>query len=160
MSYVQSTLAPDEKIRAVARFHWSYTAAALLWILAGALATLWLWANYVSGKPSGIGWAVITPLVIGIFMGVKMLINRATTEIAVTNLRIVCKQGFIARRTSELPLTRVEEINVQQSMLGRILGYGRVLISGTGGDKPMNIPTIDNPVAFRTAIPMKGHAKD
>lgn len=158
MSYVQSTLAPNERVLAVARFHWSYTAGAILWLAVGAGLTLWLWQRTGNGFPSGIGWAVLAPAIIGAFMCVKMMINRATTEIAVTSARIVCKQGFIARRTSELPLTRVEEINVRQSVLGRILGYGKVLVSGTGGDTPLAIPTIDDPVAFRTAIPMKGHS--
>lgn len=144
MSYVQSTLAPNEGVLAVARFHWSYTLVAMLYLVAGVAATAWLWGQDVSGMPSGTGWALLAPL-----------------AIAVTNHRIVCKQGFVARRTSELPLNWVEEINVRQSVVGRILGFGKVLVSGTGGDTPMNIPTIDDPVAFRTAIPMaKGHGGD
>jgi len=158
MSYVRSTLAPNERILAHARFHWSYTALALLWLAAGLAASIWLWVRYVNGVPSGLDWLLLAPAAVGAFICARMLLNKATTEIAVTDQRIVCKQGLIARRTTELPLIRIEEINVRQGILGRILGYGRVHISGTGGDTPLDIPTIDDPVTFRRAIPaIKGN---
>lgn len=75
-----------------------------------------------------------------------------STEIAITNRRLLYKQGWITRRTQELPRNRIEEINLRQSILDRIWGTGRLTVSGTGGDKPIRLPTIDDPIAFRRAL--------
>ena len=63
------------------------------------------------------------------------LIDYLTSEFAVTNKRIIIKVGFISRRTLELNLSKVESVTVNQSILGRILGYGTIIVIGTGGTK-------------------------
>ena len=55
-----------------------------------------------------------------------------TTEIAVTNRRLIYKRGWIARRTEEINLRRIEEVNLKQGVLGRIFGWGRLRVHGTG----------------------------
>lgn len=74
-----------------------------------------------------------------------------TTEMAITNRRLIYKRGMLARKTEELSLHRIEEVNVNQSILGRILGYGKVVCHGTGGSK-IETPTISRPMAFRRAL--------
>ena len=74
-----------------------------------------------------------------------------TTETDVTNMRVVHKTGFIKRQTFEMSLDKVESVDVNQSILGRILNYGDVSIFGVGeGNK--TIGTIASPLAFRNAI--------
>ena len=77
--------------------------------------------------------------------------HRFTTETDVTNLRVVHKTGFIKRRTFEMALDKVESVDVNQSILGRILNYGDVTIRGVG-EGIEKITTVDSPLAFRSSI--------
>lgn len=76
------------------------------------------------------------------------LIDSWTDEFAITNKRVIIKTGLISRRTVELNLSKIESVNVNQSILGRILGYGSLQIVGTGGTKEV-FPSINKPLAFR-----------
>ena len=87
------------------------------------------------------------PLVVGLFM----LIRLWTTEIAVTNRRIIYKRGWIARATDEINLNRIEEVNLRQSVAGRLFGYGKVICQGTGVGE-IELPTIDDPLRFRKEL--------
>lgn len=76
------------------------------------------------------------------------LIDRLTSEFAITNKRIIIKIGLISRRTLEMNLGKVESVNVDQSILGRILGYGTIIVIGTGGTKEL-FSDISAPLEFR-----------
>ena len=88
---------------------------------------------------------------IGIFIFLSMMITKWTTEIAVTNKRLIYKRGWIARKTDELSPKKIEEINVSQGVVGRILGFGKIRIQGTGGGEIV-LPNIDDPLTFRREI--------
>ena len=77
--------------------------------------------------------------------------HRWTTETDVTNLRVVHKTGFIKRRTFEMSLDKVESVDVNQSILGRILNYGDVTVRGVG-EGAETIKTIASPLEFRNPI--------
>ena len=70
-----------------------------------------------------------------------------TTEIGVTSDRVIVKRCFLARHTDEIQLSAIEEINVDQGLFGRILGFGRVTLQGTGDDD-VDIPAIASPAAL------------
>lgn len=72
-------------------------------------------------------------------------------EIAITNRRLIYKRGVIARKTEELNLRRVEEINLKQGVFGRIFGYGRLQIHGTGAGV-VEIPIIARPGRFKKEL--------
>ncbi len=76
------------------------------------------------------------------------LIDSVTSEFAITNKRIIIKVGFISRRTIEMNLTKVESVSIEQSILGRILGYGTIKVIGTGGTREP-FSGIANPLEFR-----------
>jgi len=76
------------------------------------------------------------------------LIDKWTDEFVITNKRVIIKTGLIRRRTVELNLTKIESVNVDQSILGRILGFGSLQIVGTGGTKEI-FPNINKPLTFR-----------
>lgn len=69
-------------------------------------------------------------------------------EFAITNYRIIVKIGIISRRTLEMNLNKVETVNVDQSILGRIFGYGTIRIVGTGGTNEV-FQNINHPIEFR-----------
>ena len=80
-----------------------------------------------------------------------MMIRKWTTEIAVTSHRFVEKTGLFSLNTNEIALPNIEGVKVEQSLWGRILGYGHMRIEGTGVDAVV-IPNIADPIAFRRAI--------
>ena len=61
------------------------------------------------------------------------LIRKKSTEVAVSNRRVLIKTGFISRKTIEVTLAKVESVGVSESFLGRMFGYGDVIVRGTGG---------------------------
>jgi uncharacterized membrane protein YdbT with pleckstrin-like domain len=92
--------------------------------------------------------------IVAIFALYKMLtawFHRWTTETDVTNLRVVHKTGFIKRRTFEMSLDKVESVDVNQSILGRLLNYGDVTVRGVG-EGAETISTIASPLDFRNHI--------
>jgi len=76
------------------------------------------------------------------------LIDRLCSEFAITNRRVVIKQGLVSRRTFEMNLSKIESVNVDQSLLGRVLGYGTITIIGTGGTRE-TFGDIAAPIEFR-----------
>lgn len=85
---------------------------------------------------------------IGLYLQGWALIYYFTTELAVTNKRIISKTGFIRRKTIEINITKLESVTVDQGILARILKFGSVTASGTGGSIAP-IKGIHNPLAFR-----------
>ena len=84
----------------------------------------------------------------GLFVLVKPIIIKETTELVITNRRIIAKVGLISRHTIEINLSKVESISVSQSILGRLLNYGDLEIVGTGGTREP-ILYISEPLMFR-----------
>lgn len=76
------------------------------------------------------------------------ILDRYTDEYAVTNRRIIVKTGLISRKTLEMNLSKIESVNVDQSIFGRLLGYGTITIIGTGGTRE-SFPNISEPLLFR-----------
>jgi len=94
---------------------------------------------------------VLAPVLIGLVLLAIAWIKQRSTELAVTNKRVISKFGFIQRDTVELNIHKVESVQVRQSVLARILGFGTIVIAG-GGNPQAPIPGISDPMAFRRAF--------
>ncbi|MDD9899929.1 MAG: PH domain-containing protein [Alphaproteobacteria bacterium] len=105
-----------------------------------------LWKQHIA-----IRLCVLGMFLVGLYLFAHMMVVKATTEIAVTNERIVYKKGLIARHVGELNIDRIEGVSVQQGVLGRMLGYGRVMIRGMGVGEVV-LPPIETPIEFRRAV--------
>jgi uncharacterized membrane protein YdbT with pleckstrin-like domain len=92
--------------------------------------------------------------IVALYLTAKAWFHRWTTETDVTNMRVVHKTGFIKRRTFEMALDKVESVDVNQSIMGRILNYGDVTIMGVGEGKEI-IKTIAAPLDFRSHITVR-----
>ncbi len=90
---------------------------------------------------------ILCCVVVGIFWVISMW----ATEMAVTNRRLIYKRGWIARKTEELGLQRIGEVNLTQGILGRILNYGKVQVRGLGGGDIM-LPKMRSPLGFKKAL--------
>jgi uncharacterized membrane protein YdbT with pleckstrin-like domain len=104
------------------------------------------------GKWPGVFWfgAWAALLLLGIIF-VAAAIKMKTTDFAVTNRRVILKRGWLNRRTHELAVESVEGVSLDQSLIARLFGYGRVVVTGTG-DAVIAFPPMAQPVAFRRAI--------
>ena len=153
MNYVEQVLQPGEKVIYATSLHWLvYLRFIVLLILAGALA--YLAVSGVFSEPAVV-WALKAAAAVlflwAILAGLLALIRRSTTELAVTDRRVIFKTGVFQRNTTEMNLSKVETVGVNQSILGRILRYGTVTVRGTGGSfEP--IPFIGDPLTFRSHI--------
>jgi uncharacterized membrane protein YdbT with pleckstrin-like domain len=127
MRYIDESLAPGETI--IARGKWP----TLFWV--GAWAALLL----------------LGIIVVGIFIFAGMAIKMMTTDFAVTNRRVILKEGWLNRKTHELAVESVEGVSLDQSIWARIFGYGRVVVTGTG-EAMIVFPPMAHPVDFRRAI--------
>ena len=76
------------------------------------------------------------------------LIDRASSEFAITDRRVIMKVGLISRRTLEMNLSKIESVTVDQGVWGRMLGYGSVTVIGTGGTRE-TFAFISQPMEFR-----------
>jgi uncharacterized membrane protein YdbT with pleckstrin-like domain len=157
MSYVEKHLIDGETIIYETRLHWIVLVVPiLLGLLFGltGVAMFVLSARTAADKSTAtqamtmIGAACLAIALIFVIRGILM---RNATEMTVTNKRVFVKVGLAARRTIELLLSRVESIGVEESVMGRMLGFGRVIVHGTGGT-PEVFNMVAHPLEFRTQV--------
>jgi uncharacterized membrane protein YdbT with pleckstrin-like domain len=149
--YIDEILQPGEKVLYSTNAHWIFFLPAIIgWIVAGAL--LVLSTMVPPGSPVLICLALAAIAAIAaLYKTATAWFHRWTTETDVTNFRVVHKTGFVQRQTFEMSVDKVESVDVNQSILGRILNYGDVTVLGVGeGGKTLNM--IASPLSFRNAI--------
>ena len=147
--YIDEILQPGEKVLYSTNAHWIfYLQAIVCWIVVLVLV-------FISGvmPPLALAsWAAAAIVgLVALFYTFKAWFHRMTTETDVTNMRVIHKTGFIKRRTFEIALNKVESVDVNQSILGRIFNYGDVTVNGVGEGRE-TISTIASPLAFRNSI--------
>lgn len=149
--YIDDILQPGEKVLYSSNLHWViFWKAILAWIAAGILLVLsrsTLTENLILLYLAGAGVAALAAL----YWTIVAWFRRWTTETDVTNLRVVHKEGFITRKTFEISADKVASVSVDQSIMGRLLNYGDVVIENMGDDQ-QKIDTIASPLAFRNSI--------
>ena len=149
MRYVDRVLQPGERVTYVAYIsRVLYLPAFLLWLVAGLLI-------FVVPASSGVRvFAVIAAVLIfglGVLSFLRAWFHRVTTEIAVTDRRVIYKRGLIRRYSVEMHMDKVESVDVDQSIWGRLLSFGDVIVHGTGvGLEPLTM--IDHPLELRNHI--------
>jgi uncharacterized membrane protein YdbT with pleckstrin-like domain len=150
MAYYTKVLQPDENVRFVGGLHWIiYRHAIFFGVL--ALVALVVYARFSSDQAPVALIAAGFFLLVAVISFIHRWFHRLGTEIVVTDKRIIYKTGWISRTTMEMNITKVETVEVNQGIAGRILGYGTIGIIGTGASwEP--IRRIASPLALRNAI--------
>jgi uncharacterized membrane protein YdbT with pleckstrin-like domain len=148
--YIDDILQPGEKVLYSTNAHWIFYLPAIgAWVLALAFVVL---SRMVADTPELLCLSLAAIAAIAaLYWTFKAWFHRWTTETDVTNLRVVHKTGFIKRRTFEMSLDKVESVDVNQSILGRILNYGSVTVRGVG-EGAETIDMIASPLEFRSHI--------
>jgi uncharacterized membrane protein YdbT with pleckstrin-like domain len=127
-TYVESALTQGEKIVYVGRLSW------------------WTQFWYLF-----LGIVLLPAFGLGLVLLIVAWVRRRTTELAITDKRVIAKFGLVRRDTIELNLHKIESVQVHQSVMARILNIGSIIISGAGN--PMEaIDGIADPMAFRRAF--------
>ena len=149
--YIDDILQPGEKVLYSTNAHWVfYVPAMAAWIVTAVLFLLSR-QPYADGIVLLCLSAAAVVAIVALYWTAKAWFHRWTTETDVTNLRVVHKTGFIKRRTFEMSLDKVESVDVNQSILGRLLNYGNVTVRGVG-EGAETITTIASPLEFRNHI--------
>jgi uncharacterized membrane protein YdbT with pleckstrin-like domain len=173
MDYIRQSLTQDEELVHVAHFHWFYTMSAIFNVVFSAVlavviivaavyiepmifktSTIHLangWLETVRAVHPGVKILAFLILLMGVFRYAQMMIVKMTTEIAVTNRRLVYKRGLVARHVGEMNIDRIEGVNVLQGVLGRIFNFGSIMVRGMGIGEVV-LPPIADPLKFRRAI--------
>ncbi len=151
MSYIRKTLGNEEDVILEADHPWAWYAIALLWVVLAVALAILLWL--ATPAPWTVGLLLI---LVGATVTLAQILPLWCTEIAVTDQRVILKQGCLRRQTRELGLRHIEQISLDQSLLGRMLGYGKLIIRGTG-EGQIQVPEISDPVGFRRAVESARH---
>ncbi|HWX39330.1 MAG TPA: PH domain-containing protein [Candidatus Sulfotelmatobacter sp.] len=157
MSYVEKHLMEGEQVAYTTRLHWIVLVGPLVLCALFAVpgvALLVASANrssdpHASAQSMLIAGAAL--LVIALVILIRGIVTRNAVQMAVTNKRVIAKVGVTTRRTVDLLLSRVESVGVEESVMGRMLGYGTVTLRGTGGT-PESFNKIAHPLEFRTQV--------
>jgi membrane protein YdbS with pleckstrin-like domain len=150
--YVDSNLLPNEQVVYRAHLHWFFFLRPILWF--AAAFTLFFMSSSLSEGDVDAGRGAIIIGVLLLFVGIISAVLHAITykasEFAVTNRRVIMKQGFIRRRTMELMLGKVDSLAVEQGILGRIFGFGTVRVAVA--TEKQSFPFLANPLEFRRQV--------
>ncbi|MGH7264954.1 MAG: PH domain-containing protein [Candidatus Rokuibacteriota bacterium] len=148
MGYVERHLLPNEHVVYKTRLHWIMYSKPVLLVAAGIVlgAVLWrvaeppwLWYAGAALAAGGLAWWLVD------------FIELITSEFAVTSSRLIFKVGLIARYTTELLLSKVESIGVTQGLTGRVLNFGDLTVTGTGGVREV-FRRVRDPIGFRNHV--------
>lgn len=139
--YVEANLLNGESIVSIAKVHWAIYIAP---IIVSAFGLLLLGSTPVI-------------FILGLIWLAFRLLGAWTTELALTNKRVIAKTGIIRRYFLDVSLSKVEGVNFQQGIVGRLLGYGSLAIRGTGAGA-VPIPYISHPEVFKREVGNLLHA--
>lgn len=137
MGYVESNLVANEKVVRIGKVHWGIYIPGAIWAGLGFL--------FLAGDAAPVGAIFIA---IGALLLVRAFLYACSTELAITDKRVIAKFGLIRRQTVELLHTKIEGLAVDQGILGRILNFGTVVVNGTGSGRTP-IRGISAPLEFR-----------
>jgi uncharacterized membrane protein YdbT with pleckstrin-like domain len=145
MSYIDRNLIAGERVVYRTRLHWLVFVLPLIFTAFVLLPIAWYLAQ---GSWQHFAWL---PVALGLLVLLPAVIKRQSSDFAVTNKRVMMKVGVLTTRSVELLLNKIEAIAVNQSLLGRMLGYGDIVVTGSGGTREA-FSQIQAPLEFRRAV--------
>lgn len=145
MSYIDGNLLEGERVVFRTRLHWKLLVGPGLFLLATLVPPAWLYL-----QQSWTGWVLLAPAA-GLVVLLAAIVKRTSSDFAVTNKRVMMKTGIFNTRSVELLLSKIEAIAVNQTLGGRMLGYGNIVVTGSGGTEEA-FSDIQAPLEFRRAV--------
>lgn len=153
MSYVNSNLQADERVLDRTTVHWIVYMPGLVTLLFAPI--LFAYCYRIDPDPAGNWRYFVGPelflAMIGAYLLIRAAITQFTTEVAITDRRIIYKTGLLSRRTLEMNIDKVESVDINQSIVGQFLDYGTIVVRGVGtGMEPLD--SIEAPIKFRDSV--------
>lgn len=142
MSYIQNNLQAGEEIKYKANIHWYIFVYPAILLLLGAF--------FSSAQTGFIYYIGLLLLLVGLFQLIKRILLKMGAEYVVTNKKVILKSGILSRDALELILSKCEGLRINQSIMGRILGFGSIVVTTGGATNKFNF--IANPMKFRNEI--------
>lgn len=142
MNLIDDSLLPDETVLYRTHHHW------VVFVLPAIVFFIGLVFLNLEYQLTILGMLFT---VIGFFMGLSAAITYFYSEFAVTNKRVITRQGLLNRHTIGIVYDKIESVDVFQNIIGRILGYGTVMIRGTGTTRDV-FQYVVNPFKFRREV--------
>jgi len=156
MGYAERNLVPGETIVYKARYHWTiYRVALTLFVLALLLGAAAIYARYTSpgsGVARPVAYLALGFTAVAVIRFLARWMRAAADEFVVTQRRVLRKVGIMARDIEQAPLDKIQDISVDQSFVGRVLGYGTVTLETASENGTMTFPRIWQPQAFKNAL--------
>jgi membrane protein YdbS with pleckstrin-like domain len=159
MSYIVKNVAPGEEILLEARYHWvRFVPGASVAVLGVALAVAGgvLLPAPAGGAESSLRSPLLLVAGVVFLAGVLAMAWRALVdsfdEFAITSFRVIRKSGFLTRTVRQIPLEKVQDVNVRSTLGGRWLSYGDVELQTAGSDSTVVFPRILHPEEFRNVL--------
>lgn len=146
MGYIENNLQSGEVIAYRAQIHWAIFISPIVWFL---LIFVFSRQIIIDGKQFYVLMFMISIWAF-IYLFIKAIVTKISAEYALTNKRLIMKRGIISRKSLELILTKCEGISVDQHILGRLLGFGTIIV--TTGGVTNKYAKIANPIEFRNRI--------
>jgi uncharacterized membrane protein YdbT with pleckstrin-like domain len=153
MSYVKRVLQPGEQVRHISSIHWIVYWPGVVVAIAAVAA---FWFGEARLLPKVWQYSAYALALVAAFLLIRELYQWMITEIAVTNRRVIYKKGLVRLHTNEMNMDKVESVQVNQSVLGRMLDFGTVRILGTGEGLEA-LQTVAGPIALRNSIVTAPH---
>lgn len=147
MSYIEENLLPGEKVIYRAHPHWIILLIPFLALIVGFVLLI-----YSTISTEGFGVILsLSCILVGLLVGISEAVTYFTTEFALTDKRVIAKEGLIRRRSVELLLAQIESVGVNQPIVGRLLNFGTVTVVGTGGTREP-FKAITDPMELRREV--------
>jgi uncharacterized membrane protein YdbT with pleckstrin-like domain len=148
MSYVQGVLQPGEQVRHLSSIHWI-----VYWpgVAVALLAVAAYWHSETRWAPTTWRYIAFGLALVAVVFLIRKWFQWWVTEIAVTNRRVIYKRGLVRRQTREMNIDKVESVQVEQSVFGRMFDFGTVKVLGTG-EGIEALQTIAGPIRLRNSI--------
>lgn len=147
-SYIKKTINPDENVLYLAQVHPALYLAMAPYFLIFQMSVFLIVVVYGVGELLPLSMLLFIP---PFFLFGYAWIIIATTELALTDRRVIAKTGLLSQQSVEINIPKVESVEVHQSLLGRMLNYGTITVKGTGGGSAP-APGIASPFEFRKAV--------
>lgn len=155
MKYIDKVLMPKEQVLFHSKLHWIIFTPTTIWllitILIFTLCQIWGFFETILFDHPVYMWIGLIALIITAAHGLSTYLRYITAEYAITDKRVLMKQGLLHHHVLEIFLNKIESIYATQNVIGRLLNFGTITISGAGGNKaPFN--NVPKPMEFRKII--------
>lgn len=151
--YIKNSLSRDEEIMYIAKFHWFKWMAHYIYVIFAVLLSASVFVAYRNNILTTDIKSVMLLVAFFLFlmMSIASYVDLVTKEMGITNKRVIFKKGFIHTDSDELLLNKIESIEIEQSLWGRIFGYGDMFFAGTGTTK-VEFRDVSRPVQLKKHI--------